>query len=200
MGRGRDFRTSPFPDTSPSRWQTRPHWTNRTFRLLIAVSNPCNIQPAEAAIDVEAELTAFVEEFEKTQTPSRPEVTVLPGRTVISAGLAAQMHVLNWNVESGLQLPSANRRYCGSFALQWDSFSPLTAISNRGKVRGFCTLRLRKARLKKVVDDQLTGSLRCSGSLYFRPAVLRRPRLPTSCRSLVSPQRWCGLVCQPWSP
>lgn len=79
------------PDTPPADLPT--------FRVLLAIANPTNL--GEAAIDVEKELTALIEEFEAEQVPPRLQIVVLAGVTGIPKALAARIRKLGWAVETG---------------------------------------------------------------------------------------------------
>ena len=129
------------------------------FCLLIAVSNPSNLPP-EATIDVERELKGFVEEFEKTGTPPRlkivvlPGLTVLPGRPGISDDLAVRMKNLGWTIESG---PSSLQNI-GDIAAR-SSCHGLHILSHgdfkAGKSQGILYLETSDGLMDKIADDQL---------------------------------------------
>ena len=70
------------------------------FRLLFAVANPAGLAPNQQ-INAEAEITKFVEEFENGPLDRRLQVSVLPGRTGISATLQARLAAQNWQVLPG---------------------------------------------------------------------------------------------------
>lgn len=70
------------------------------FRLLFAVANPAGLA-ANQQIDVEAEISKFVEEFEHGSLDRRLLVSVLPGRTGISAALQARLAAQNWPLVAG---------------------------------------------------------------------------------------------------
>ena len=70
------------------------------FRLLIAVANPAGLGESQQ-IDVETEIAKFVEEFESGPLDRRLQVSVLPGRTPVSAALAARLTKQNWQVVPG---------------------------------------------------------------------------------------------------
>jgi len=147
-----------------------------SLRLLIAVSNPSDLGDPSLVIDVEKELGAFVEEFEAQRMPSRLDVTVLPGRTGISAELARRMEALGWKVETAgvtsLEHVAtiAGRRRC--HAIHILSHGDFKA----GRSQGILYLEDADGKTAKVVDEQL----RSWRSPELRLVVLQ------ACRSAVA--------------
>ena len=70
------------------------------FRLLFAMANPANLEE-NRRIDVEAEISKFVEEFENGPLDRRLQVSVMPGRTGISDKLRERLAKQNWPVVPG---------------------------------------------------------------------------------------------------
>jgi CHAT domain-containing protein len=70
------------------------------FRLLFAVANPAGLAD-NRRIDVETEIAKFVEEFESGPLDRRLQVSVLPGRTGISAALQDRLAKQHWQIVTG---------------------------------------------------------------------------------------------------
>jgi hypothetical protein len=100
------------------------------FRLLVAVANPEGLPPSKT-INVETELANFVKEFEEAHSDRRIEVSVLPGRTKISAELQARISNLGWKVISGNSTlenisDELHKSYHGLHILAHGDFNPKT--------------------------------------------------------------------------
>jgi len=70
------------------------------FRLLYAIANPEGLN-SKKAIDVETEIGNFLSSFETGPVDRRFQVSVLPGRTPISAGLRERIAKQGWKLLGG---------------------------------------------------------------------------------------------------
>jgi hypothetical protein len=108
------------------------------FRLLLAVANPTGLA-ANQQIDVESEISKFVEEFEHGPLDRRLQVSVLPGRTGISAALQARLTAQNWPLIAGA---SSVQNISDCLHRSFTAFiSWRTATSTRPKASARCCWR-----------------------------------------------------------
>ena len=152
----------------PSETADSPPLDQPMFKLLIAVANPTGIPP-ESVINVEEELAAFVSEFERSEAPTRLEVSVLPGRTGISTALEDRIKKLNWTLEPGF----GSLQNIGDVAANYNGIHILChGDFKAGKSEGILYLESASGAVDKVADDQL----RCWITPFLRLAVFQACR------------------------